>query len=73
MVRVIFEDEYHNRPLRMFMRMRQLTIPNGMRVYIYSKNEEDCGWWEVQEQRIGIGRSLLTRVTQFFTMSRVYS
>lgn len=69
MVQIVFEDTYHNRVLRRFYRLRQLNITNGTRVYIDSKTEDDSGWWEVQEQRIGIGRGVANRVTQFFTLS----
>ncbi len=73
MVTVVFEDSYNHRPLRMFRRWHQLHIKNGARIYLYCKNEEDCGWYEVCDQRFGIGRSLINRVTQFFTLSPVSS
>lgn len=72
MILVVFEDTYHNRLLRKFYRLRQLDIKNGTKIFIDSKNDEDCGWWEVQEQRIGIGRGLFNRVAQFFTLSPIY-
>jgi hypothetical protein len=72
MVTVVFEEGNHHRPLRQFVRLRQLNIPNGTRIYIDSKNEEDCGWYEVSAQHIGIGKGLLRRVTQFFTLFPSY-
>lgn len=72
MVTVVFEDSNRHRPLRKFVRLRQLNIPNGTRVYIDSKHDEDCGWYEVSEQYFGIGRGMLRRVTQFFTLSQIY-
>ncbi|MGM9810989.1 MAG: hypothetical protein ACI30J_09020 [Paludibacteraceae bacterium] len=72
MVTVVFEEVYHHRPLRKFIRLRQLNIKNGTRVYIDSKNEEDFGWYEVSEQHIGIGQGMIRRVTQFFTLSKIY-
>lgn len=73
MVTVVFEESYHKRPLRMFRRWHQLHIKNGTRIYLYCENEEDCGWYEVYDQHIGIGRSLINRVTQFFSLSRISS
>lgn len=69
MVTVVFEEMNFHRTLRQFVRLRQLDIPNGTKVFIDGKNEEDSGWFEVIEQRIGIGRGLMRRVTQFFTLS----
>ena len=69
MVLVVFEDSYHHRPLRKFYRLHQLLIKNGTRVYLDCKNEDDSGWYEVCEQRIGIGQKFTPRVTHFFTLS----
>lgn len=71
MVTVVFEECYKHRPLRVFKRWHQLHIKNGTQIYLYSENEEDCGWYEVYDQRIGIGRSWFNRVTQFFSLSPI--
>lgn len=68
MVKVVFEENYHHRPLRILYRLHQLHIKSGERVFIDSKNEDDCGWYEVQNQYIGIGTGILSRVTQFITL-----
>ncbi len=71
MVKVVFEERYQHRPLRILYRLHQLHIKNGERVFIDSKNEDDCGWYEVIDQYVGVGTGLLSSVTQFFTLMPV--